>query len=350
LKKFHDLVYHYRELTGRDGKLAFDIPVDNSSQDAELRKLDTITMAQFLEDNGLTSEPVKWYVNYCCADDFGSDIEETSAWAGLHYFASRKGKAANAGIEDVLTWTNGNAFLVERLKEHIRNNIITKSVALGVTIETNGVSVDYFDAASATVKRIEAKGVVVAIPMFAAKHLIRAKREVNYDVFQYAPWMVTNIVVESWMNERRGEPLSWDNVIYGSSSLGYVLAQHQNLENPPNQKAITYYRALTGKDCAAVRKKTMDTSWESWRDSIFKDLNVAHPGFEKYAKQMDVWIWGHGMIRPSPGLIWGEDRQRARQPLGNRVFFAHSDLSGISIFEEAFEGGIRAATELMKTL
>jgi hypothetical protein len=47
------------------------------------------------------------------------------------------------------------------------------------------------------------------------------------------------------------------------------------------------------------------------------------------------------MIRPTPGFIWGNSRRLAaiHQP---PVFFAHSDLSGISIFEEAYCRGIVA--------
>ncbi len=345
LKKFHELMHYYRDLKGSDGLYAFEIPLDNSSKDKELMSLDNITMDQFLNDNGLTSEPVRWYVNYCCTDDFGSTLEETSAWAGIHYFASRKGKASNAGLEDVLTWPEGNGFLVDHLKKGVENKTVFGTVVLAVTPNDKSVSVDYFDGA---VKRIEAKKVIMATSAFIAKHLVRAKRDVDFDAFQYAPWMVANIMVDSWLGDRRGEPLAWDNVIYGSKSLGYVSAQHQNIEMPAREKMITYYRALTGKDCAATRKMAMDLKWEGWRDAVFADLKMAHREIEKYAKQMDVWVWGHGMIRPSPGFIWSDNRRRAALPVGDRVFFAHSDLSGISIFEEAFDNGIHAAKDVIR--
>jgi len=47
------------------------------------------------------------------------------------------------------------------------------------------------------------------------------------------------------------------------------------------------------------------------------------------------------MIRPTPGFIWGEARRSAvvNQP---PVYFAHSDLSGVSIFEEAYCRGFEA--------
>jgi hypothetical protein len=54
------------------------------------------------------------------------------------------------------------------------------------------------------------------------------------------------------------------------------------------------------------------------------------------------------MIAPRPGFVWGKQKQLAAMPIGNKIFFAHSDLSGISIFEEAFYQGIRAAKEIMQ--
>jgi hypothetical protein len=56
--------------------------------------------------------------------------------------------------------------------------------------------------------------------------------------------------------------------------------------------------------------------------------------------------WGHAMIRPKPGFIWGGARQAAAKPYRN-IHFAHSDLSGIPLFEEAFDNGLRAAEELL---
>ena len=350
IRKFHDLMHYYRELVGSDGKFAFDIPIDDSSKDESLLQLDRITMDRFLSDHNLTTQPIRWYVNYCCSDDFGSTLEETSAWAGIHYFASRKGKATNAGIEDVLTWPEGNCFLVDHLLKDISDRITPNSAVIGITPKDNVVEVDYFDASAGIIKRIESKAVIVAVPTFVAKYLVRSKRDVDYSSFQYAPWMVANIIVDSWLVERRGEPLSWDNVIYGSSSLGYVLSHHQEVGLASQQKTITYYRALTGADCAQSRKTAMDTTWESWRDSIFNDLRIAHPEMEHFAKQLDVWVWGHGMIRPSPKFIWGDTRKSAQQSIGNQIFFANSDLSGISVFEEAFESGIKAATALMRSV
>jgi hypothetical protein len=53
------------------------------------------------------------------------------------------------------------------------------------------------------------------------------------------------------------------------------------------------------------------------------------------------------MVRPGPGFIWSAARKRAAEPLG-RVHFAHSDLSGVGLFEEAQDHGVRAAEEVLR--
>jgi hypothetical protein len=45
--------------------------------------------------------------NYCCRDDYGTRYDQVSAWAGLHYYCSRWGQAANAGNGAWLTWPGG---------------------------------------------------------------------------------------------------------------------------------------------------------------------------------------------------------------------------------------------------
>ena len=48
------------------------------------------------------------------------------------------------------------------------------------------------------------------------------------------------------------------------------------------------------------------------------------------------------MISPRPNFIWSGIREKAMQPYRN-IHFAHTDLSGIALFEEAFYHGLRAA-------
>jgi phytoene dehydrogenase-like protein len=348
-KRFLEQMETFRNQKGADGKMAFEIPVGESSQDSNFLKLDLISMDQFLRNNNFASPYLRWYVNYCCADDFGATLEDTSAWAGIHYFASRRGHSNNSKFDDVLTWPEGNHWLVKQLSKNIKSNIHGQSAVMSVRLNDKEVEVDFLDLITNEHKRIQAKAVIMSSPQFVNKYLLQIPRSFDYSTFNYAPWMVTNLTVNSSLREKRGEPLCWDNVVYGSNSLGYVHATHQSLRMPQNETVITYYQPLTGKDCRAVRGRAQKRSWKEWSDTIFNDLGSVHPNLKESTSQLDVYLWGHGMIRPEPGFIWGENRAKAGIPIESKIFFAHSDLNGLSVFEEAFESGIEAARRLLKS-
>jgi hypothetical protein len=344
IQRFLSKIEYYKHLTGSDGRDAFAIPVRNSSTDPAIRELDSISMNDYLIRENFKSEYLHWYINYCCLDDFGSALEETSAWAAIHYFASRKGQAANVPHDSVLTWPEGNHWLVKQLTELVHEHIATKSLVYSVVAGKSGAEVKYFDAGTGTSVLINCSAVIMATPQFISQRLLGNHRPV---IWQYSPWVVANITLTNKLNERRGEELSWDNVIYGSNHLGYIHANHQLLsQSYSDKRVITYYRALSGPD-AEQRKQAYETKYEEWRELVLKDLEPAHPEIENSIEQLDVYVWGHGMVKPYPGFIWNPDRVTVNTVINDRIHFAHSDLSGISIFEEAFHNGIAAAKTII---
>jgi hypothetical protein len=58
---------------------------------------------------------------------------------------------------------------------------------------------------------------------------------------------------------------------------------------------------------------------------------------------------GHAMVRPVPGTISSEERVKLKRR-DKRILFANSDLSGISIFEEAQFHGVEAAQAVLRRL
>jgi len=58
---------------------------------------------------------------------------------------------------------------------------------------------------------------------------------------------------------------------------------------------------------------------------------------------------GHAMVRPMPGTISSEERVKLKRR-DKRILFANSDLSGISIFEEAQFHGVEAAQGVLRPL
>jgi hypothetical protein len=127
------------------------------------------------------------------------------------------------------------------------------------------------------------------------------------------------------------------------------VATHQNVDPVPRKTVITHYWPLDGATPAEERQRALARTHADWCERVVADLDQTHPGIHSHIQHIDVWVWGHGMIRPVPGFIWGEARQVMQQAHG-RIVFAHSDMSGISIFEEAFTRGTQAADALLQLI
>lgn len=345
-QSFFATMESFREKRGSDGRRAFAIPVDKSSADPEWRALDRISMADYMREQGWDSAYLKWYVDYSCRDDYGATAEQVSAWAGIHYFAGRSGQAANTDAQSVITWPEGNGWIVKQLKARFEEQLHTNALVFRVTPQGKGAHVHYWSPATNKVTEVVAESVILATPRFVAERLLNTGLDTS--TLEYSPWVVANVTVDA-MPRGKGAPLSWDNMIYNSKLLGYVVATHQNLNRIQSQTVLTYYWPLSHLPPKEARQWMLAQRYEQWQAMILKELLQVHPELEGYVRHLDIWLWGHGMIRPDPGFLWGAARQQmlvAKAPL----FYAHSDMSGISIFEEANHRGVQAAQAVMKHL
>ncbi len=335
----------------RDGKgrKAFAVPIETGSDDAEWTQLDRLSMAEWLEREGFTSPRLKWLVDYACRDDYGATAQFTSAWAGLWYFCARQtGEEKSDGY---LSWPEGNGRLISQLGKSVdaaqlRKNVLIHTVA---PVE-GGWHAHGVDAKTRAPVRYFAKQVVLATPRHVAGRLVapwREQRPAFLDAFTSGPWVVANLTLSS-RPKTRGFPLAWDNVLYDSKSLGYVMASHQSMRASTVGPAMaTWYYPLAEGDAVAERKRLLSTTYEDWRTIILTDLMPAHFGLEQQVQRIEVMRWGHAMVRPVPGFIWGQARQLAQVPLNGSLHFAHSDLGGLALFEEANWHGVRAAEAVL---
>lgn len=344
-RRFHDLMGRFQQRRGADGRKAFAIPIDHSARDPDLMALDQFSMREFLLQQGLDADPLHWYVNYACRDDYGCRYDQTSAWMGIHYFASRDAQARDAQSDDVLTWPEGNGWLVKRLRERLAAQIVTDALVWRVSEQDRALRVDaYHPLEQRSVRRL-ARQVIWAAPMLQAPWVfaeLAPELRATIGEFQYAPWLVANLSLRGFPEERGGAPLAWDNVLYDSAALGYVVATHQQLAAHQEQTVLTWYCALSDAPPERERRRLLETPWATWAEWILRDLGKAHPDLRQQVTRLDLMRWGHAMVRPRPGFVWGEARQRLLQAQG-RVWFAHADLSGYSIFEEANARGAQAA-------
>ncbi|MBL7947061.1 MAG: FAD-dependent oxidoreductase [Flavobacteriales bacterium] len=347
--RFERMVEDLRQVKGEDGRWAFAIPVDASStsEDTEaLRRLDDISFSDWLAQLGFSAPALLWYLDYSCMDDLGAPAQQVSAWAGLHYFAARRGYGANAEQGSVLTWPEGNDFLVNALKRPVKDHTRTAALVRSVRSSGETVEVDVEHMDTGEMVRYTARHVVLSVPQFIASRILGPVGERRAAGLEYAPWVVVNLTLERPPEERGGEPMAWDNVLFGSKSLGYVNASHQRLDHP-RSVILTHYRALTGRTPRLARELVAGVEIAQWVDDAVAELEQVHPDIRDRILEAEVAIWGHGMIVPIPGFIHGGVRRELQRPIGGRIHFAHSDLSGMSLFEEAFHHGSRVAQEIL---
>ena len=331
--------------------------------------LDAMTFEAWLQHQGLDDAHLRWYLDYCCRDDYGAGIARVSAWAGLHYFASRHGfhapgEAVAEDREGVLTWPEGNCWLTQQLATPLKaqGQLQTGTSVLRIAETRRGVEVDAFNHHSGNVERWQAPRCVVALPVFVAARVVQnppAFLAQAAQRLQWAPWAVTNIHLNAPLADRPGAAPAWDNVIYGDSNpggLGYVDASHQKLDPRPGPTVLTYYQALG--DVADARQQLATQGAEHWGRAALAALAGPHPDVLQRATRVQVTRYGHAMSIPVPGvqtflsqiglqgtpgkrkLLLNGERQRALPtPATARLAFAHSDWSGYSVFEEAFTRG-----------
>jgi protoporphyrinogen oxidase len=351
IKRFFEKVSTLKQARGNDGKYAFTIPIDQSSADVTYRHLDKISFKVYLMQEGYTSKYLFWYLDYCCKDDYGQHLDKVSAWAGLSYFAGHKGKSANASDGDVLTWPEGNGWLVNQLQEELKDQLTTSSIVHSVRRTDDKVLIGVYDLIKKESYSIEAQKVIMASPQYVNHRILKdlARPDFQVEQINYAPWMVANITLKDLAGTML-ESLNWDNVPYDKPSVGYVYSGHQHLNRSEKDKVITFYLPLCDYEPRVARLAAYSRSYEQWLDKIIPEMEYMHPGIIGFIADIEIWIWGHGMVVPSVTYLWGKDRQKAAQPINNQIFFAHTDLSGISLFEEGFHQGIRAAKEVLEVI
>jgi phytoene dehydrogenase-like protein len=345
LKQLEDDMRRWAAWRDDRGRPAFALPRAAGSDAAVLRALDGRSMADYMSAHGWTSPRLRWLAEYACRDDFGATLDQTSAWAAIHYHAARLGTDGEAPAE-LLTWPEGNGRLVRHLAEVAGTRLRLGALVTEVRAAKGGVEVVYTEADGA-VRGLRAPAAVFALPRFLVPHLVTpAPPEAGRvaSEFVYGSWMVANLTLRD-RPPSRGFPLAWDNVLYGSPSLGYVVATHQ-AGRDHGATVFTYYLPLTETDVRQARARLLSANWDEWVDRIVADLRPAHPTLVDHLERVDVYLWGHAMVRPRPGFLWSDDLRRAAAPMG-AIHFAHTDLSGMALFEEAQYWGVRAAETIL---
>lgn len=295
---------------------------------------DALSMAAWLDRERLDSPWLRWMVDYACRDDYGGLARDVSAWAGVLYFAAR-----DADDSGPLTWPEGNGWIVRRLLQRLGSRV--ESGQLTYRVERAGRGWRVLTPTTAWTADV----VIVAAPLHVATRIVEGAPPVRVTS---SPWVTANLTLEGWPRET-GFPMAWDNVVFDSPALGYVVATHQHLRRHVPRTVWTYYWALAHQPAAEARRWLLAQDYATLRDRVLDDLSRPHPDIRDHVSRVDIMRFGHAMVRPTPGLL-SNPGWRALKDGQDRLFYAHSDLSGLPLFEEAQYRGVLAADRAIATI
>lgn len=350
-ERFWDLLLELDGARDESGELLFRLPVRRSA--GRLRALDRMTMAAWLDEHRLSSWRLRWYVDYACRDDYGCSVEQTSAFAGLHHFLGRGLEQTRGGA--LLTWAGGNGELIAGMQRRLDLGDRLRRDHLAYAIEPElaggGGRVRVRDLVAETSIEFSAQAVLWAAPRFLLPHVLpRGRDPLEPNALSYAPWLVANLELDR-QPAGVGEMLAWDNVPVledpRARNLGYVVATHQDDRDRVLEPGavITYYEPQIAADAAGLanaRAHLLASDARTLAEQVLRSLEHMHPAIRRMVTQLHVHRWGHAMIRPVPGLLFGGALDRARAPIGC-VRACATDVGGLPLFEEAFYAAIEAA-------
>ncbi len=352
-KRFFAEVEKLRQTRGSDGKRVFVFPTVLSSQDPQWRALDRVTLKTWLDQQGYRSPTLHWYLNYCCRDDYGARHDHVSAWAGLHYYCSRWGQAANASNGAWLTWPGGLQPLAKGLEQKAA---VRRHAGTVVSVKTTGSGGNAgvealcfrLEQGKPVSYLVQARKAICAMPLYVASRVVEDIAQYGYDAQRdnpvYSPWLVANFLLNRFPQEKPHVPLSWDNVVYQEPGLGYVVSTHQDIRvTPPPRTVFSAYVALSDRTPVAARRWMVTAPPAELLALASADLHAAYgAAFAPCVERVDITLRGHAMAAPLPGFLSNRGAHALREVEGP-LLFAHADLSGFSVFEEAAWWGVRAA-------
>jgi glycine/D-amino acid oxidase-like deaminating enzyme len=283
--------------------------------------LDRLNFRDWLQQNGFNSKYLHWLADYSTRDDYGA-------------------AAADHDEKGPLTWPEGNGWVLSRLLKKLEKYVRTGKPV--VRIARNGANWQVQTGDTL----YQCAAVIYAAPAFLLPYLDPSVPPVKS--MSWSPWLVSNLTLDR-MPEEKGMERAWDNVIYNSPSLGYVVATHQNVQMRTDQTVLTHYWALSHATPALARRELLGTDWGTWKERILADLERAHRDIRSCVTNIDIFRNGHAMVRPVPGFLSNPER-RSWSTGRERFYYASADVSGFSIFEEAQYRGVEAARRALSVL
>ncbi len=302
---------------------------------SELRHLDQVSFAQFLETAGLPMTPsFKRGLDYQMKDDYGDGAGGVSALAGIHYYRCRPYYTSHVAI---FSPPHGNGYFVEKLSARLNpESLLTQHLVTGIREVGEGFRVDTVHTGTLEPKSFQVKQVVYG----GHKQGLRYVYPRDADLFArvvYAPWVVMAFVLE-------GRPVGeawWQNEVLGPDNrfLGFVSSMAQAGHSGSKHEVLTAYYCLPQSQRESLL--SMKTALRGWVATTMSYINKAlGTDISPRTRKVYVTVHGHGMPIPRPGYLFRDGNEKRGNP---NLVYAGVDNGRLPLVFEALDSGLLAA-------
>jgi len=248
----------------------------------------------------------------------------------------------------------------------------TQAMVLRVETEASKVSVIYWK--DGKFRRRSGRTLILATQPQIARHLVDPlldeERRAAWAQFNTAPAIVANVAVKT-MAPIVKLGLGYRNYYWGSKYWSNMIVADwttPNRHDPERASVLTFYSEVKAppEEFSALRASLLSTPFAAYEASLREDLGRILQGagfdFEKHVTAVFLYRWGHSMILPGPGSLFGATRdgkgrlRREKAPrriacreLGG-ISFAGQYTEGSPSLESAIGSGHRAMLETLARL
>jgi spermidine dehydrogenase len=349
-----------------------------AASDPKFDYLSRMTLHDYLvRDLGCDPLVSDFYTRYTI-DALGGTAKQVNAHSSICFLAGEYAEpfafpGGNAGLARLMVkWLIKNAIAGDAVTspvnaealDRVENTVRIRQDALVLRADQDGL-VYHRDG---QFYRAKAKAIVLAggshTSQRVVEHLADRRRKDAWKTFNTVPVVVANVAVTSaapFVDAGFGYNQYWWGSKYWAD---FVIADWATPRRTERDRGtvLTFFGGNTAgpDELASERFKLLDTPFGDYERSIRDDLARIMAGtafdVDRDVSAIYLYRWGHAMIMPVPGQLFGtgpdrkaSPRSAAVAPLGS-ISFAGQETEGTPSVECAIASGDRAATEALKHL
>ena len=317
--QFHQIMDEY------EGKM----PLPTRLISEELHHLNDITFHDFLKDKMDITPAFKRQVSYHMMDDYGGNMNQVSALAGIHYFKCRPYQSQPM---DLLSPSQGNDYFVQKILAELSPAKVKHSHLVHRIEKTGeGFTVHALDTLNQHSLTINCDQLIYA----GQKHALRYIHPADYPLFEQneqAPWMVINFITKA----KHGNYGFWQNEFLGDNEqfLGFIDSSAQSREDLNGKRILTAYYCLKPEDRNYLttidknKKRIVTETLEKIELMLEESLEI---------ESAHINVMGHAMPIPKPGFLFNTPKSNSG------IRHAGVDYGRLPLLFEAMDSGIVAA-------